>query len=193
MIHTKFGGVDIMMLGYARGTTKYSLKDQLEKLEPLGCKKVFSDEDILGQDGLEAMLDYAREGDIVIVIALHQLARSIQDLAKVSNELNQRGIDLISLKEDIDTTRPEGNVVFKIIGAVGDFERELITERVRTGIQTARKNGVKLGRKSANKDQKEKAFEMYAAGVYTMKEITEATALSRATIYRYIEQKKAGE
>lgn len=182
-------------LGYARASTgKQTLDKQISVLAEFGCHKIFNDKKSnTEREGLKAMLEYAREGDIVIVYKLDRLAKSIQDLHRITNELKEREIDLISLTQNIDTSAEWGDMVFHMIGICAEFERELIVERIKAGIDNAREKGVKLGRKEADRLLKEKAYELYRSGEYTMKEITQATGLARATIYRYIEQKKSSE
>jgi DNA invertase Pin-like site-specific DNA recombinase len=182
-------------LGYARASTdKQTLDTQIRFLAEIGCHKIFTDKkNNTEREGLKAMLEYAREGDIVIVYKLDRLAKSIQDLHRITTELKEREIDLISITQNIDTSAERDGMVFHMIEVCAEFERELIVERIKTGIENAREKGVKLGRKEANRLLKEKAYEMYCSGENTMNEITQATGLARATIYRYIEQKKSSE
>jgi DNA invertase Pin-like site-specific DNA recombinase len=119
------------------------------------------------------------------------LARSIQDLQHTTDDLKARGIDIVSLTQDIDTSSEERDTVFSWIDIFAEFERELHSERIKLGIENARAKGVKLGRAEANVSMKERAYEMYCSEEHTMREIIEATGLSRATIYRYLEKKKA--
>lgn len=186
------GGEVMAKLGYARvSADKQSLDKQVSILTEFGCRKIFTDEkNNTERTGLQAMLEYAREGDIVIVYKLDRLAKSIQDLHKITKELKGREIDLISLTQQIDTSAKEGEMIFHMIEVCAEFEKELIVERIKAGVENAREKGVKIGRKEANRVLKEKAYEMYHSGEYTMKEITQETGLARATIYRYIEQKK---
>ncbi|RFU61274.1 recombinase family protein [Peribacillus glennii] len=182
-------------LGYARASSgKHTLEKQISFLDEFGCYKIFTDnKSNTEREGLNAMLEYAREGDIVIVFKLDRLAKSIQDLHRITSELKEREIDLISLTQNIDTSGEKGGMVFHMIEVCAEFERELIVERIKTGIENAREKGVKLGRKEANRLLKEKAYELYYSGEYTMREIVQETGLARATIYRYIEQKKSSE
>lgn len=181
-------------LGYARASTgKQTLDKQISFLAEFGCYKIFTDNKNTEREGLKAMLEYAREGDIVIVYKLDRLAKSIQDLHRITNELKQREIDLISLTQNIDTSAERDGMVFHMIEVCAEFEKELIVERIKTGIENAREKGIKLGRKEANSLLKEKAFELYRSGEYTMKDITQETGLARATIYRYIKKKKSSE
>jgi DNA invertase Pin-like site-specific DNA recombinase len=184
-----------MKLGYARISIDHeSLEHQVNTLNEYGCDKIFKDDrtDKSGA-GFGSLLEYARNGDIVVVTKLDRLARSIQELSQIIKEFRERGIDFITINQNINTESTNTHSFFDMVDIIAEFEKELIIERVKSGIQTARDKGVKLGRKSANHSQKEIAYEMYKKNEYTMKEIVEATGLSRATIYRFIEQKKAVE
>ena len=182
-------------LGYVRMPPgSQALEKQIQFLEQYGCDKIYTDSQSgknAEREGLKAMFEYARGGDVVIVHNLSRLATSIQDLRQIINELKKRDIDVISVTEDIDTSAESGEMFFRMVDMFAEFERELTSERIRTGIHNAKEKGVQLGRKEANKDMKEKAYEMYVSNMHTMKEIVEATGLSRATIYRYINQNKS--
>ncbi|WP_349410624.1 recombinase family protein [Pseudalkalibacillus sp. SCS-8] len=182
-------------LGYARvAAGREALHDQVDALKEYGCNKIFTDDKTsknTDKDGLKAMLDYAREGDVVVVLKLDRLARSIQELQQTTDELRSRGIDIISLTQNIDTLSKQKDALFDWIDIFAEFERELHSERIKLGIENAREKGVKLGRTEADLSLKEQAFEMYCSEDHTMKEIIEETGLSRATIYRYIDKKKA--
>jgi DNA invertase Pin-like site-specific DNA recombinase len=182
-------------LGYARiAAESDGLEEQMTALMEYGCDKIFKDDKTTKnthEDGFKAMLEYARDGDVIVVLKLDRLARSIQDLQHTTDELKARGVDFVTLSQNIDTRTRDGEVVFSWIDLFAEFERELHSERVKLGIENARDKGVKLGRSEANHSLKEKAYEMYCSEEHTMREITEETGLSRATIYRYIEKKKA--
>ncbi|MGM7701288.1 recombinase family protein [Pseudalkalibacillus sp. Hm43] len=184
-------------LGYARvAAGSDALEEQVDALKEFGCKKIFTDDKTTKntyKDGLNAMLEYAREGDIVVVLKLDRLARSIQELQQIIDDLKVREIDIVSITQNINTTTDHGNDIYSWIDIFADFERELHSERIKLGIENAREKGVKLGRNEASRSMKEKAFEMYQSEEHTMREIVEETGLSRATIYRYIERKKGTE
>lgn len=98
------------------------------------------------REGLTKALDYAREGDTLVVWRLDRLGRSLKDLIEAVNALDARGIGFKSLQEQIDTTTSGGNLVFHIFGALAEFERELIRERTQAGLLAARARGRKGGR-----------------------------------------------
>lgn len=184
-------------LGYARvATGDDALEEQVTVLKDYGCDKIFTDDrssKMNQREGLKALLDYAREGDVVIVIKLDRFARSIQDLQQTTEELRERGIHFISLTQNIDTSKDPDDAVFNWIEIFSEFERELHSERIKLGIENAREKGIKLGRTEADLQMKEKAFDMYCTEEFTMKEIVQETGLSRATIYRFIEKRKGSK
>lgn len=89
-----------------------------------------------------------RKFDVVVVWALDRLARSLKQLLSISEECRLLGVDLVSLRQNIDTTLPAGRLTFQILGAVAEFERELLRERVKAGMAQARRSGKHVGRPS---------------------------------------------
>ena len=137
------------------------------------------------------MLDIVRPGDIVIVWKLDRLGRSLKELIETVNELAARGVELRSLKEQIDTTTPTGKLMFHIIAALAEFERDIIRERTQAGLDAARARGRKGGRPKATSklrpDQLERARQLYTSKSNTVAEIMALTGIkSRATFYRYV-------
>jgi DNA invertase Pin-like site-specific DNA recombinase len=94
-----------------------------------------------------------RKFDVVVVWALDRLARSLKQLLTIGEECQSLGVDLVSLRQNIDTTLPAGRLTFQILGAVAEFERELLRERVRAGMAQARRNGKHVGRPALRKFQ----------------------------------------
>src|SRR4028118_639932 len=139
-----------MRLGYARvSTTDQTLDPQLDLLRGDGCEKFFTDV-VTGMSeervGLSALLREARKGDVIVVMKLDRLGRSLKHLIDVMGELEKRGIGLKSLSEGIDTTTSGGRLVFHIFGAIAEFERALIIERTQAGLQAAQARGRRGGR-----------------------------------------------
>ena len=138
-----------MKIWYARvSTTGQSLDIQIEKLKAYGCDKIFSDKKSgaskQGRDDLLEALNFIREGDELVVTRLDRLARSVLDLANISNELQSKQVGFIVLDQQIDTTTATGKLLFHMLSAIGEFERELINERIKDGINKAKKSGVKF-------------------------------------------------
>ena len=145
--------MDKTYIGYARvSTEEQNEARQLHSFE--GCnekiKKVFIDK-MSGKNTnrpqLQAMLDYVREGDVVVVSDFSRLARSTRDMLQIVQELTDKGVDLISLKENIDTDTPQGRFILTVFAALAELERETILQRQREGIAIAKQQGKYKGRK----------------------------------------------
>ena len=139
-----------MLIGYSRvSTTDQCLDSQIDKLKEYGCDKIFTDV-VSGsksiRKGLTEMLDYMRKDDVVIVFRLDRLGRSLKDLIDIINIFKDKGVHFKSISENIDTATSTGNLIFHITGAFAEFERNIIKERVNTGLETARARGRKGGR-----------------------------------------------
>jgi DNA invertase Pin-like site-specific DNA recombinase len=137
-------------LGYARvSTADQDIAGQAMRLEQAGVIKLFTDVRSgrsVDRPGLEALLAYARKGDTLTVVRLDRLGRSLAELLATVALLKERGIELVSLEERIDTGSAAGELVFHVFGAIAHFERRLIAERTRDGIAAARAEGRTPGR-----------------------------------------------
>jgi DNA invertase Pin-like site-specific DNA recombinase len=186
-------------VGYARVSTRGQNDDsQLDELKAAGCEKIFTDKasgKLDKRPGWDDCLSYLREGDTLVITRLSRAMRSLRQLLAVADVLNERGIGLVVLKQQIDTTTPSGRLVFHIFAALDEFQRELIVEGTNEGLAAARARGRTGGRKPKLSPAKQKlAREMYDAKgddgkrKYTVKEIGEALGASRPTVYRYLGQ-----
>jgi DNA invertase Pin-like site-specific DNA recombinase len=181
-----------MKLGYARVSThEQSLDLQLDALEKAGCEKIYQ-EKISGMKDdrpqLQELLEYAREGDVLVVYKLDRLGRSTKRLIELAEELEKRGIELVSVKDNIDTTTVVGKAMFRMLAVLAEMERDLIAERTKAGLESARARGRKGGRPKKDKKQVDKALKLYASQQYTVKEIEEMTGVSKATLYRNLKK-----
>lgn len=180
-----------MKIGYARVSTyDQKLSYQIDALEKEGCEKIFSDV-ISGskteRTGLDETLSFAREGDIIVVWRLDRLGRSVTHLINIIQKLNESKIGFKSIQESIDTTTPTGMLTFHLFGALAEFERELIRERIMAGISAARARGLLGGRpKSLNEKQIKRLREMHADKNIRIQEICKCFSISRASIYNYL-------
>jgi DNA invertase Pin-like site-specific DNA recombinase len=186
-----------MLVGYARVSTQdQSPQLQLDALGGAGCERIFS-EHVSGaradRPELKAALDFARNGDTVVVWKLDRLARSTRQLIETVDMLDERGIGLRSLTEAIDTTSAGGKLIFHIFAALGEFERSLIIERTRAGLDSARKMGRVGGRPRSLSDQDvEVARAMLASPVITVEEVARRLNVSTATLYRHLPGGRGG-
>lgn len=179
-----------MLIGYAR-VSKYnqSLDRQLDSLEKAGCEKIFQ-EKITGtkkeRPELIKMFDQLRQGDTVVISELARLGRSTKDLVSISEKLIEMKVELKSLKENIDTNTATGKMMFGMLAVLSQFERDLISESTKEGIESARSRGKLGGRPKKKPYDIQRAIKLYDTKEYTVKEIASMTKISRATIYNYI-------
>src|SRR2546423_716996 len=147
--------VGYMQIGYARvSTTEQNLDLQLDALKKADCVKIFTDTASgakTARKGLDEALTYVRPGDTLVVWRLDRLGRSLKHLIEVVTDLEKRGIGFKSLTENIDTTTSGGKLIFHIFGALAEFERDIIRERTKAGLEAARARGRKGGRPKAEK------------------------------------------
>jgi DNA invertase Pin-like site-specific DNA recombinase len=176
-------------LGYARISTDDQTPDlQLDALEQAGCLKVFVDRATGASDQrpeLHRLLDQLRPGDTLVVWRLDRLGRNLKHLIETVTSLEERKVSFQSLTEGIDTSSPGGRLLFHLLGAIAQFERDLISERTRAGLVAARARGRRGGRPTSLTPAKiSVAREMYDSKQHTLAEIASTLGVSRATIYR---------
>src|SRR5215467_7919093 len=183
-----------MKIGYLR-VSKHEQNEALQRdaLQEAGCEKYFSDKvtgSTFERKGLEDLLAFVRPGDTVIVWKLDRLGRSLKDLIETLNLLKDRGIDFISLTEKIDTTTPGGKLIFHLMGALAEFERDLIRERTNAGLAAARARGRVGGRPKRLATNGKVAFarRVFADLHHSIPEICSTLGISRSTLYRYVKQ-----
>ena len=137
--------------------------------------------------GLKNLMKAVREGDVVVVCELARLARSLKDLNVICEELQSLGVQLVSLKEKIDTSSAIGRFTFTMIGAIAEFERELIVERVRAGVQIAKEKGHYKGSEpKLSPAQIAELKQLREQNNLTVKQLGGMYGLSRSSIYRYL-------
>ena len=184
-----------MIIGYARvSTTGQNLDGQTDLLTQAGCERIYS-EKISGTKAqrpeLERMLDALREGDTVVITELTRLGRSVKELFAIIERVHEAGASIKSLRETwLDTTTPQGNLLFTIFAGLSQFERDLIRQRTKAGLEAARARGRNGGRPKASSGKIETALKMYDSKLHTIADITDATGISRSTLYRAIDERK---
>lgn len=140
-----------LRIGYARVSTDDQHLDlQLNALRLAGCSKIYTDRGVSGKvscrPGLQEALDYLSNGDTLVVWRLDRLGRSLVNLVELVNNLGSQGVEFQSLMESIDTRSSGGRLIFHIMAALAEFERSLISERTRAGMEAARLKGKHIGR-----------------------------------------------
>lgn len=178
-------------IGYARvSSLSQSLDLQIEQLKAAGCDKLFAEKrsgtSRQGREALAEALDYAREGDTLIVTRLDRLARSAADLHVIVSELNARGVGFRCLQQgSVDTTTSMGKLILGILGAVAEFETDIRRERQKEGIEKAKEAGVYKGR--PNSIDSAKVRELHSSGVGAS-EIANRLRIGRASVYRLLKE-----
>jgi DNA invertase Pin-like site-specific DNA recombinase len=175
-------------VGYARvSSVGQSLDVQREKLE--GCDKLFEEKRSGTTDArpqLKECLNYVRDGDQLVVTRIDRLARSTLHLCQIAETLREKGVDLVVLDQNIDTSDATGRLLFNMLGAIGQFETEIRAERQMDGIKKAKDRGVQFGKRPAlSEDQIAELRQTRAAGTL-IKDLMAHYSLSKATIYRYL-------
>jgi DNA invertase Pin-like site-specific DNA recombinase len=186
----------VALIGYARVSTRGQNEEpQLDLLQAAGCERIFQDKvsgRLAKRPDWDRCREYLRPGDTLVVTRLSRIARSVRNLLEVAAWLAEHGIGLKVLQQPIDTTSPMGRMVFTIMGAVDEFQAEIIRENTREGLASARARGRVGGRPPALTGAKlEQALTMYDERKLKVAEIAEVVGVSRATIYRALEQREA--
>lgn len=184
-----------MRIAYARvSTDAQDLTRQLDNLAAAGYDRIYQ-EKMTGtqthRPEYDKMLDALRPGDVLVVDSFSRLSRSTKDLLEVVDRLNAMGVQLVSLKEQLDTTTATGKMMMTMLAALSQFERDLISERTKDALNAKRKRGIVGGRPKAGTPQtKAAALAMYDANTLTNREIANQCNVSVATLNRWIAERK---
>lgn len=183
-------------IGYARvSTDEQNEARQLESFADYSEKitKIFTDKmsgKAANRPQLKAMLDYVREGDVVVVSDFSRLARSTTDMLQIVKELTDKGVALISIKENVDTDTPQGRFMLTIFAALAELERETILQRQREGISIAKKQGKYKGRKplSFNEEQFRAECQKWRNGEQTATDTMKKLGIKRNRFYELVKK-----
>jgi len=179
-----------MYIGYARvSTAEQNLERQIDELEKAGCEKIYHEKTTgttTERIELNNLIEFLRSGDIVVVSELTRLSRSTKDLFSVVDKIHSKGADIVSLKEKwLDTTTPQGKLMFTIFAGLSQFERDIISERTKEGLRAAKARGRSGGRPSKQNEKKLSVEILYNNGVRVV-DIAKQTNLSRSTVNRIL-------
>lgn len=184
-------------IGYARVSTReQNLSSQVDALNNAGCIRIFTDK-ISGKEfkreGLTVCLDYLRADDTLVIYRLDRLGRSVKEMLDLCAQLENRHIKLVSLQDNLDTSTAVGRFTMQILASLAEYNRNLILEGCKAGIEAAQKRGVKFGRQEGakmKKPKKEAAIRLYKAGS-SIPQIMEITGIrSKQTIYNYLNEER---
>ena len=187
-----------MKIGYARVSTKEQIHDlQLDALEEAGCEKVYV-ETASGaktdRPELAKCLADLRTGDVLIVWRLDRLGRNLKHLVETVETLKERGVGFVSIQDQHDTTTANGRLVFGIFASLAAFERDLIAERTKAGLEAARARGRNGGRPSKlTAKQVDTLIAMYDSKQHTVKDIAATFGISRQVVYDYLNKRRASK
>lgn len=180
-----------MLIGYARiSTPDQDLALQLDALHAAGCERIYEEKASGAKEErpeLARALDHMRKGDVLVVWKLDRLARSLKQLVLVLEDLGKRGVGFRCLAPAIDTTTPEGRLLYSITGAFAEFERAIIQQRTRAGLKAALARGRKGGRpKALDEAAKSKARAMLRDPEISVAAVAEVLGVSRSTLYQHL-------
>lgn len=183
-----------MIFGYARvSTQEQNLDRQIDILTENGADTICK-EKITGTKAdrpqLNRLLEQLRKGDIVLIVDLTRLSRSTKDLFELVEKIESKGAYIKSLKESwLDTTTPQGRLMFTFIAGISQFERDIISQRTKEGLASARARGRIGGRKEKLSDkQKQTIYDLYQAKANTVQEIADLFKITRPTVYKIIKE-----
>lgn len=181
-----------MKIGYCRvSTSDQDINAQIIELSNFGCSRIVSDvkSGVKFRKELDNLLNNVlRKGDTLVVFRLDRLGRSLSDLLNIFHILNDKGINFVSLSEKIDTTTPQGKLLFSISGAFAEYERTIIQERTNLGLRNAVSKGVNLGRPKGivSNEKAMLAYQLKHRDNKTANDIAQLLNIGYATVYRYL-------
>jgi DNA invertase Pin-like site-specific DNA recombinase len=181
-----------MRVGYVRvSTQEQNEARQLAALEKFCIEKLYT-EKVSGKDTkreqLQRMLDFVREGDEIYVVDFSRLSRSVSDLLGIVEMLDKKGVRLVSIKENLDTSTPTGKLMLTMIGAIAEFERSNILERQREGIAIAKSAGKYKGRRAKELDNFGEVYESWKKGDITAVAAAKLLGVNRGTFYNRVKE-----
>ncbi|MGM0169679.1 hypothetical protein IGI39_004934 [Enterococcus sp. AZ135] len=181
-----------MIFGYARvSTNDQNLNMQIDALRNVQTDKIFK-EKITGtrkeRPELAELLKVIRPGDTIIIYKLDRISRSTKHLIELTELFEKKEVNFISIQDNIDTSTSVGKFFFRTMANLAELERDIIVERTKAGLAAARARGRHGGRPYKDPSKVETALKMYSSKEYTIKQITEATGLSKTTLYRYVDK-----
>jgi len=179
-----------MQIGYARSSTidqEAGFQAQIKSLKAAGCEKVFAEQvsSLAEREQLEAALEYAREGDTLVITKLDRLARSVSHLVAIGGRLEAKAVALKVLDLVIDTSNCTCRLRCNMLGAMAQFERELMLERQREGIAKAKAEGKYRGRAPTARAKASEIQRLHGEGIGPT-EIAKRFGISRASVYRVL-------
>jgi DNA invertase Pin-like site-specific DNA recombinase len=180
------------VFGYARVSTQDQILDlQIDALEKAGAAVIYK-EKITGtrkeRPELEQLLKAISKGDSVVVYKLDRISRSTKHLIELVENFEEKKVNFISIQDNIDTSTAMGRFFFRTMASIAELERDIISERTKSGLQSARMRGRNGGRPSKDPKLVERALKLHSSKQYSIKEITDMTGVSKSVLYRALEK-----
>jgi DNA invertase Pin-like site-specific DNA recombinase len=181
-----------VIVGYVRvSTVEQNESRQLVTMQRYNVEKLFQEKvsaKDINREELNKMLDFVREGDSIVIHDFSRLARSTKDLLHIMELLESKGVNLISTKENIDSSTPTGKLMLTMIGAINEFERTNMLERQREGIAIAKAAGKYKGRKEIKVDNFEDYYNKYLSRAFNKSQLAKEIGVSRPTLNKLIKE-----
>ncbi|MGM0867600.1 MAG: recombinase family protein [Bacillota bacterium] len=179
------------IFGYARVSTQdQNLDLQTDALKKAGAAVIYK-EKITGtkkeRPELEQLLKAISEGDSVVVYKLDRISRSTKHLIELAETFEEKKVNFISIQDSIDTSSAMGRFFFRTMASIAELERDIISERTKSGLQSAKMRGRNGGRPSKDPKLVERALKLHSSNQYSIKEITDMTGVSKSVLYRALE------
>jgi DNA invertase Pin-like site-specific DNA recombinase len=179
------------VIGYARtSTTEQNIEPQVEALRAAGCERVFQEQ----KSGVDAtrvelarMVDYCREGDVIVCTKLDRIGRSTKEILELTDRLAAKSVAFRCLNINLDTSTATGKMMLTIIAAVATFEREIMLERQKEGIQAAKEAGKYKGRKATAQAKSTEVRELLEQGL-TKQAVADRLGIGVASVYRIVKE-----
>lgn len=184
-----------MLIGYARiSTSEQDTKMQVAALQSAGCEFIYRERASGGRwdrPELHKLLDHLRKGDVVVVWKLDRLSRSLCDVLTIMERLQERKAGFRSLTEAVDTTTPAGRMMMQMVGAFAEFERAMLKQRTKAGIDAARKEGRIGGRRpKLRPQQQQEIIKLVKRGRKTAADAARLFGVHPATVSRLLQRLK---
>lgn len=177
-------------VGYARvSSVGQNLDSQIDALKKMGCGRIFTDKmtgSRMKRPGWDELMKYVRPNDTIIITELSRMTRSLMDFLEISKVLEEKKIELVSLRENIDTNTVTGRCFLSIMSAIYQMERELRAERASAGRSGAKARGKSGGRPKTSPEKLENARILYENSDKTAKEVCENAGISKRTLFAYL-------
>ena len=177
-----------MIIGYGRTSTIeqiHGLNSQIDELTEAGCEKIYSEQvsSVAARSKLDEAIEFVRDGDVLVVSKLDRLSRSVSHLWKIIETLQSKNVSLRILNLNLDTSTATGKLMLSLLGAVAEFELEIMKERQKEGIQKAKAAGTRFGRPATARDKADDGRKLREQGLGAS-EIARQLDISRASVYR---------